>query len=357
MRRDDPDGDTGPEVWHLEHPRHGVLEYAVGGPDQLRTLDPDYPAGKKGAKDDSSKDRKPKADSPKVDSPVDDGSEAGNRVDDGSEADDSRSGTVTNPGFVLLRDGAVVARAHQIGDHKVSITGDPPSRGKFTTGLSAVSGPRVQIRSSAFATSVRQVTFRDGQEVVHFDPPPGSAAEARLESIAASPWKRVVYPMAAGVGKAGWAIAAIVLLPLLGRILEPVLDWLLGFIPDVEIPWPDISLPSIPWPEITLPSIDLPDVTVPDWVEFLLEHSRVWVPLVIGVAIAVVAVRHSQRSRRIRAQWESEQNARPVGDSESAPGTDPASAPDTEPGTDSGTDPDTEPGADSASGPERPGDA
>ena len=264
-----------PEVWRLVHPRHGTLGVAVGGPAQLRMVDPGFPRKKK--------------------------------EDDDTDVDDSAP---TTPGYVLLRDGDVVARAHQVGNHKVSITGDPPDRGKFTGNLSVLSGPRVQMRSSAFATAVRQVTFREGSEVVHFDPPPGSAAEARLEAIAASPWKRVVYPVAAGVGKSGWAIAMIVLLPLIGRLLSPILDWIAERIPDIDIPWPDISLPSVPWPDISLPTINLPEVNVPGWVEFLLEYSKVWVPLVVGVAIAVVAVRHSRKSRRIKREWESAGEAR-----------------------------------------------
>lgn len=257
--------DLGPEVWRLAHPRHGTLEVAVGGPWRLRTVDPGFPVGK----------AEPEDDPP------------------------------TNPGYVLLRDGATVARARQVGDHKLAIDADPPEQGEPTTDLKALSGPRVLTRSNMLRTEVRQVTFREGSEVVHFDPPPGSAAEARLEAIAASPWKRVVYPVGAGIGKSGWAIAMIVLLPILARLLSPVVDWIVERIPDIDIPWPD--LPSIPWPDITLPSINLPEVNLPWWLEFLLEYSKVWVPLVIGVAIAVVAVRHSRRSRRIKEGWQGEQ--------------------------------------------------
>lgn len=276
-----------PEVWRLEHPVYGSLEVAVGGPGALRGIDDGYP--------------RPKGDRGGRTSPA--VTEEGSRKP--AEVDGSGSDPVANPGYVLLREGEVVARAHQIGDHRVSIDADPPGPGKFTTGFTALSGPRVQMRSSAFATAVRQVTFRDGKDVVHFDPPPGSTAEARLQAIAASPWKRVAYPVAAGMGKAGWAIAAIVLLPLLGRLLEPVLEWILERLPDVDLPWPDWSLPQIPWPDISLPSISLPAVSLPAWVEFLLEYSKVWVPLVIGVVIAVVAVRHSRRSRAIREEWQS----------------------------------------------------
>ncbi len=199
----------------------------------------------------------------------------------------------------------MVARLRRIGNHRVSLDSEPPARGEFTTSLTAVTGPRVQLRAGAFSTAMRQVTFREGPELVHFDPPPGSTAEARLEAIAASPWKRVAYPLAAGVGKSGWAIAAIVLFPLLRPLLDPVIDWIAERMPDIDIPWPDISLPSIPWPDVTLPSINLPAVDLPGWVEFLLEYSKVWVPLLIGVALAGVRGRDATPPwvSGARGQW------------------------------------------------------
>lgn len=284
-------GPASPEVWSLEHPRHGTLEVAVGDAASLRTVDPGFPEEKK--KDDDDND----ADSATADS-------------------DPATALTSSPGFVLLRDGGLVARARKVGNHKVSITADPPKPDKFTSNPAAVSGPRVLMRSNVLDTKVRQVMFREGWEVVHFDPPPGSEAEARLADIAASPWKRVLYPVAAGVGKSGWAIAMILLIPILGRLINPVIDWITERMPDVDIPWPDISLPSIPWPDITLPSINLPEVDLPGWVEFLLEYSKVWIPLLIGVALAMVAVRHSRKSRRIKQEWEAQRAAVEAGEDE-----------------------------------------
>ena len=100
----------------------------------------------------------------------------------------------------------------------------------------------------------------------------------------------------------------ILLLPLLRPLFDPVIDWIAERMPDIDIPWPDNSLPSIPWPDITLPAIDLPAVKLPGWVEFLLEYSKVWVPLVIGVALAVLAVRHSRKTRQIKAGWKVERD-------------------------------------------------
>src|SRR5699024_6678332 len=116
-----PEGVTPPEVWSLDHPDHGLLELAVGGPDQLRVLDNGFPRRRS----------------------------------------EDAAGKVATPGYSVFRGGALVARAPQVGDHKVAITRKPPARGEFTTSLSAMSGPRAQMRSRMFATGVGQVAFRD----------------------------------------------------------------------------------------------------------------------------------------------------------------------------------------------------
>lgn len=271
-----PASGTRPESWRLDHPQYGRLEFAVGRPDEVHAVDPGYPLR-----------RKP-------------------------EGETAGPSPLQSPACALLRDGATVARARQISDTKLSLDADPPEPGEHSTAIPTRTGPRVHVRTSITDTAVRQVVFREGRDVVHFDPPPGSAAEARQDAIAASPWKRVAYPVAAGLGRSGWAIAVLVLLPLIGRVLEPVVEWILKRLPDIDIPWPDISLPSIPWPGISLPSIPLPEVTVPGWVEFLLEYSKVWVPTVAGVAIAVLAVRHSRRSREIKRRWGASEHSKPA---------------------------------------------
>lgn len=279
--QDESDGPTlaaRPEIWLLDHPRYGTLEFAVGRPDEVHAVDPGYPLR-----------RKP-------------------------EGEAAERSPLQSPGCALLRSGVTVARSRQISDTKYSLDADPPEPGEHSTASPPGSGPRVHVRTSILDTAVRQVVFREGRDVVHFDPPPGSAAEARQDAIASSPWKRVAYPVAAGLGRSGWAIAVLVLLPLIGRVLEPFVEWIIERLPDIDIPWPDISLPSIPWPDITLPSISLPEVTVPGWLEFMLEYSKVWVPLVAGVAIAVLAVRHSRRSREIKRRWASGELGERAGD-------------------------------------------
>lgn len=119
----------------------------------------------------------------------------------------------------------------------------------------------------------------------------------------ASPWKRVVYPLAGGFGKAGWAVAMLVLLPLIGR---PV-GWLWGLVEPYlpSIPWPDVRLPRIPWPDWNLPSIpwpdiDLPDVTLPAWVEVVMDYQKIWLPILLGLLVGFIAWRRQKKARRAR---------------------------------------------------------
>lgn len=291
-RSDSTGTDLGPEVWRLAHPRHGALEVAVGTPAQLSDVDPGFPRRQKKSDDDNA------ADDP------DSGNAAADAVPGPAAPNEGLPGAA---GYVLLRAGDVVARARQIGNHSVSAAGDPMKGEKITLNFKSVTGPRVLIRTNLVNTEVRQVTFRQGKEVVHFDPPPGSEAEARLAAIAASPWKRVAYPVAGGISRSGGAIAMIILLPLIVRLVSPVIDWIKERMPNIDLPWPDISLPSIPWPDIQLPTFNLPAVALPGWVEFILEYSKVWIPLLVGVALAAVAVQHSRKSRRTKLEWEAEQ--------------------------------------------------
>ncbi|WP_344711046.1 hypothetical protein [Aeromicrobium flavum] len=257
-----------PEIWCLDHPEHGLLEVAVGTPADLVTVDPGFPIGAKS------------------------------------------SGPGATRGFVLRRDGALVARYRQTKDTKVSIFKDPPGDSTFSANDIVVRRPRVAMTIAAFGDAVRHVTFRDRREVVHFDPPSGSSAEARLTAIEASPWKRVVYPIADGLGKASWAIFILVVVPVMMRLLDRL--W-----PDVDVPLPDVDPPTVPLPdlpdpeiEISLPSIPWPDIDLPARVEFLMEWTKVWVPIVLGIALAVAAVRHSRTSRRTRQRWEADRAAR-----------------------------------------------
>lgn len=122
--------------------------------------------------------------------------------------------------------------------------------------------------------------------------------------MAASPWKRVVYPLTAGPGKGGGALAGILLVPILLGVLRPVFDWLRSLLPDVEfdIPWPNIDLP-VPDIDIPWPAWSLPEFTAPDWVILLLGYSKVWIPVLLGLALGILAARRYRKSREIKREW------------------------------------------------------
>ncbi len=83
------------------------------------------------------------------------------------------------------------------------------------------------------------------------------------------------------------------LLVLLQALVRPVLRWLAGLVPDVdlpELPLPDLDLPSLPWPDL-----DLPDLAVPGWLAAVLATAKVWGPVLVGVGVAVAEVRRRRR--------------------------------------------------------------
>lgn len=262
-----------PEIWRLQHPQLGPFSVAVGNRAQLTEVDPQF-----------------------------------------------RSDDMEGPqkGCVFFRGTRVLARASQLGSHRVAVhpedddarTGssdEQPDQAPATEAKSLLlsfADPRIVVKAVGGGTRVAHVRFKDGSQVAEFAPPEGSWAARRQAAMEASPWKRAVYPLMEGLGRAGAAIAGIVLLPLILRLLDPVWSFLGRLLPDLGIPWQQISLPRLPWPEIDLPSIPWPSIELPEWAGFLLEYSKVWVPLLIGIAVAVGALRTARRTRRTRQDWQ-----------------------------------------------------
>ncbi len=172
--------------------------------------------------------------------------------------------------------------------------------------------PYLDIQATPFG-EIQDVYYRDGEEAVAFDPPAGSLGEKRRQAMEESPFKRVLYPLLGGLGKSGWAIAMIVLAPIISRILSRLLpDWEL---PDVDFPEIYLPLPNLPNlpepPQITLPA---PQFAVhfvpPEWVVFLMDYSRVWMPIVIAIAFGVMAVRNAKKSEAKKKEWQNHEDSR-----------------------------------------------
>jgi hypothetical protein len=124
-------------------------------------------------------------------------------------------------------------------------------------------------------------------EKLSFAPPTGSlaawlqAVERRHPRLWAS--RHVVL----AAGKVGFALLGVT--AFIRLLLAPLLGWLRGLLPDIDlpsIPLPDIDLPDIPWPDIRLPEIHLPA-----WLLALLGTAKFWGPILVGIGLAVVEVR------------------------------------------------------------------
>lgn len=121
-----------------------------------------------------------------------------------------------------------------------------------------------------------------------------------------SPWKRIVYPLMSGLGKSGWAIFALVIGPLIMRLIGAFITWILSFFPPIHwpsIPWPTIHWPHIPWPDIHFPHIPWPHVDLPWWLTWMLEHPKVWTPILLALFWGVAASRNAKKSKAKKAEW------------------------------------------------------
>jgi hypothetical protein len=130
-----------------------------------------------------------------------------------------------------------------------------------------------------------------------FDPVPGTPA-ARLRAFEERhPRLWASRHVVAGVARV--LVGLLGLAVLLQALVRPLLRWLAGLVPDVDLPrlpLPDLDLPSIPWPDV-----DLPDLTVPGWLAAVLATAKFWGPVLVGIGVAVVEVRRKRRRDAGRA--------------------------------------------------------
>lgn len=271
------------EKWALNHPELGLIELEVGYDSEFLELDPTWP-----------------------ESPEDDEDITPVTADSGIK--ERFAALMTNPSIRarILLNGQVLHRLSSISSARYALK-DSVEEGKLTAenvGLNRAE-PHLKVTSNLF-NDVLEVEFRQGSEIALFDPPAGSRGEKRRGAMESSTLKRVGLPILAGLGKGGWAIAVIVLAPLVSRLVQ----WLLSFLPEF-----DISLPSLPkLPQLDLPTPSLPHITVPTpninininmpelpaWVVFLLDYSKVWVPILIGIAVGIFALRNYKKSEETK---------------------------------------------------------
>lgn len=277
------------ETWSLNHPDYGLIEVRVGFDHDFAAEDASWPG--------------------------DEAEKPGTMATAESSLKKRLQLWLANPSerMEVRVDGAVQHRYNDVTSTRLPLFGDGPKdelESPVVVGLDRAK-PHLKVRASGL-DELLSVEFREGDTVVEFDPPAGSRGAHRRETMESSELKRTLIPIAEGLGKGGWALAVLLLGPILSRFLE----WLLGFLPDWDLPdLPDWQLPHMDLPVPELPRLDLPlpdwpnfDLPeVPEWVLLLLEYSKIWLPVVIGIVVGVVALRNHKRSEREKAAWRDHQ--------------------------------------------------
>lgn len=156
---------------------------------------------------------------------------------------------------------------------------------------------RVEVRVSSLG-KVRRATAHNGPYELDFDAPEGSRA-ARLQA-----WGRehpLLYAARFVVEKVVVVLVALFGLgALISQLLQPLLTWLLGLIPDIS--WPRFDLSWVP--RFDLSWIPRPEFTLPAWLAAVLDqlsqYSPIISPLLLGVFLALFEVRRQSRQRKLR---------------------------------------------------------
>lgn len=215
---------------------------------------------------------------------------------------------------LVLHDGEVVARLERPQSLKLDVSKGRKSveEGEYNYHI-GFDLPQLELQPNLLRNYLFTVRVKDKEGWVHFDPPPGSMAEKKAKEMEGSSFKRWLYPILAGLGKGSWALTVIIFGPVIARFVGQVREWLAQYLPDWQlpsIPWPEINWPDITMPSINLPEINLPSWNLPDWMDPILEaiavameYSKVWVPILIGVALGIAAVRNKRKSDERKQRW------------------------------------------------------
>ncbi|MDY2941707.1 MAG: hypothetical protein SOS98_05225 [Varibaculum sp.] len=277
------------ETWILKHPQLGEIVFQCANDTQFAEIDPGWPVPETHEK-------------PEPDSEPESARIAGSLL---GYLQRLRQ---VNRARVLLA-GEVVGRYQSVTDgEKLPLLGTKTSPdGWSETGGPFDSVPHLKIDATFFREPIG-VTYRDNDTLVEFDPPERSRAWERHQKIQAKPLLRMVYPIARGLRKSGWALLVFLLSPLLIRLLP---HWELPELHPIALPTPNLTPIALPLPTLTrieLPVLDLPELPtppqLPDWLVWMLDHDKLWLPIIIGIGVGVGAVINHRRSQRHRHDWE-----------------------------------------------------
>lgn len=276
------------EVWQLDHPTYGLIEVRQGFDAEFRELYDDWPG---------------------------DTTENGVWLPADAPIWARARTWIKNPPcrLEISVDGQMQHRYESLESGRVPLFGPGKPELTVMTGLGTDRAkPHLKITVSPFK-ELLQIEFREGPTVVEFEPPAGSRGERRHEMMQSSTFRRTAIPMAEGLSKGGFALLALLLAPVFARVIA----WIAGLLPDWELPEihpPQVELPvpvlpqvELPLPNWSFPDIDLPEM--PAWVQWLAEYAEIWLPIVMGVAVGIIALRNHRKSEQQKAQWKSQEPA------------------------------------------------
>ena len=284
------------ETWSLNHPEHGLIEVRIGYDNEFLATDPSWPG------------ELPErfAEHPELIKHV---------PVNGSVRERLRVGLAKPPTRLEVRvNGEVQTQYEDLESGRIPLFGKGPKDSLEMMMLLGVdrAKPHLKITLNVFK-ELLEVDYREGKTVVEFDPPEGSRGARRRQAMESSNIKRTLIPIAQGVGKGGWALAVLLLTPVIGRILSWLAQYLPDFdlpdftLPQIQLPHVDLPVPQLPQVRLPVPNIVLPDLPdLPYWVEWLLEYSKIWVPVLIGIVVGMVALRNKKKSDAEKARWERE---------------------------------------------------
>jgi hypothetical protein len=129
-----------------------------------------------------------------------------------------------------------------------------------------------------------------GGEPLAMQPAPGSAAARRARLERERPGLYAARHVAKGVGQALLAVVGVA--------------FLVRFLP--ELPLPSIDLPELP--AIDLPGLPVPSIEPPGWVEDVLRTKQYWLPVLLGIALALNEWRRRRARGRAEPARDSERN-------------------------------------------------
>lgn len=277
------------ETWSLNHPKYGLIELRVGFDRDFAAEDPEWPG--------------------------DETDKEGTLATDEHTLRERIELWAKNPSerMEVRVDGTVQHRYNDVNSGRLPLFGNGGAKLETPMGIGVDrQKPHLKLRASGF-DELLSVEFREGDTIVEFDPPEGSRGAKRRRTMESSSLKRTLIPMAEGLGKGGWALAVIVLGPIVSRIIDRLLRYLPDWeLPDITLPHMDLPIPrlpkmDLPLPQINWPELDLPDL--PEWVLVALEYSKIWLPILIGVVVGIVALRNHKKSEKQKAAWDKPQAA------------------------------------------------